>query len=850
MNLPPLQENMQLVWSPFAFYSCFSFAIFGINSYITYKNRRVQGSKEFLLVICGLALYSFGSFFEILSKNERWILFWDDFQFIGKDIMVIGISFLIPRITSLTFVYRFPLIGFLLLFPISNELFIWSGYKPELIRTNIQFLANTPWKALTYDYGPWMRLFVSYYFAAQAIIIVILIWKFLTFKGFKKGQMFMLLIGILFPFLGGLMTVAGLFPFINPHLDVFPITGCVTSLVWAYGIFYFKMMDLIPVARDKVFNLIQDGILILDKNNIVLDYNRAAIALFLNRLNFSGVTLKEIYPELDHLIERYKRKEIDSIPDLRLFMNGGFRYYEVILGNFSNQPERSDFWILSLRNITERKLGEERAIEEKNFLNMILDSTRVLFLVLDREGRILRFNKACENAFGYRSDEVHGQTFWDIFVEPHQKESVKKNYLRMIRGRILSRTQEQWIGKFKERKVIQWENREIKDENFRTNYVISAGADLTDVYNAENEIANLKSANEEIVRKNQMIEDHKKELEKIIDTLKKTQAQLVQTAKLADLGQLVSGIAHEINNPLGAIQASNQNIQHYTKSFREKSKAYFRLLTVLPESIRNQISYLVEIAGNHSDLVLGLERRKRVKEVRANLESLGFFAPSNELCEVAFECGLYGKEKEYLELLKHEEAVPILELVMDLLGPERNSQTIQAAVERSSKILYALKSFAHFDNNSVLEYSNLRENVETVLTLYQNLFRHGVELSVEFEELPFVPIYRDDLLHLWTNLIMNAVQAMNYSGRLKIGVNREDDFAVVKVEDSGPGIPESIRERIFDPFFTTKPPGEGSGLGLDICLKVVEKHKGMIFYDSEPGKTVFTVKLPIKHLNS
>lgn len=141
--------------------------------------------------------------------------------------------------------------------------------------------------------------------------------------------------------------------------------------------------------------------------------------------------------------------------------------------------------------------------------------------------------------------------------------------------------------------------------------------------------------------------------------------------------------------------------------------------------------------------------------------------------------------------------------------------------------------------------SDLTGGIETVLTLYQNQMKHGIEVIRNFEELPSVLCYPDELNQVWTNLVHNAIQAMENKGTLQIDVRSRNDRAVVTVTDSGNGIPDEIRERIFEPFFTTKPAGEGSGLGLDIVRKIIEKHRGEIRVESEPGKTAFSVILPI-----
>ena len=133
-----------------------------------------------------------------------------------------------------------------------------------------------------------------------------------------------------------------------------------------------------------------------------------------------------------------------------------------------------------------------------------------------------------------------------------------------------------------------------------------------------------------------------------------------------------------------------------------------------------------------------------------------------------------------------------------------------------------------------------------MLTIYQNQIKSGIDLVRAYGDVPAVRCLPDELNQVWTNLVHNALQAMDHRGTLTIGLRRDGDDVRVSVTDTGCGIPDAIRARIFDPFFTTKPAGEGTGLGLDIVRKIVEKHAGRIDVDSEVGRgSTFTVILPI-----
>jgi signal transduction histidine kinase len=141
--------------------------------------------------------------------------------------------------------------------------------------------------------------------------------------------------------------------------------------------------------------------------------------------------------------------------------------------------------------------------------------------------------------------------------------------------------------------------------------------------------------------------------------------------------------------------------------------------------------------------------------------------------------------------------------------------------------------------------ADIIEGIETVLTLYYNMLKHGIEVVREYESKPVITCYPDELNQVWTNLIHNSIQAMDGRGKLTISVSENDNNIAISITDTGKGIPDDIKDRIFEPFFTTKPQGEGSGLGLDIVRKIIEKHGGKIDFESRPGNTKFVIYIPI-----
>ncbi len=171
---------------------------------------------------------------------------------------------------------------------------------------------------------------------------------------------------------------------------------------------------------------------------------------------------------------------------------------------------------------------------------------------------------------------------------------------------------------------------------------------------------------------------------------------------------------------------------------------------------------------------------------------------------------------------------------------------ITDSTTRISTLLEAAKQYSQMDR-SPHQTADLRDLLNSTLIMLAGKIPPGVTVVKEYDEsLPPVPSYPAELNQVWTNLIDNAVQAMGDEGRLTIRTRHDEEYAIVEITDTGPGIPADVKDRIFEPFFTTKPIGHGTGLGLDIAWRiVVNKHRGYLKVTSEPGATTFTIRLPL-----
>lgn len=416
-----------------------------------------------------------------------------------------------------------------------------------------------------------------------------------------------------------------------------------------------------------------------------------------------------------------------------------------------------------------------------NKLSTAVENSSSAIIITDYDGNIEYVNKKFELMNGYSKEEILGKNPGILKSGDQDKEFYKKMWKTIKSGK-------EWIGEFCNKK---------KDGS-----IYWCSASISPVKDPNGNITNFLSVVENITERKLLIENLNKkneELENTLKLLKETEMKLIQEDKMASIGQLSAGIAHEINNPLGFVYSNFNTLKKYVNRFVEYITEFNKFKSAVMEGYSNHL--LTEIQG-----VNDIEKKNKINYIIEDLEEL--FKDTDD------------------------------------------------GIDRIKNIVMALKNFAHEDNNDSYENYSLNEGISNTLIIVRNELKYTTEVETNLlEDIPLIRAKANEINQVLLNVLVNSSYAIkekmdkvnDVKGKIRIYSWKDEAFVYCAIEDNGIGIPEENYTKIFNPFFTTKPVGKGTGLGLSISYDIiVKKHKGDIKIESKLGEgTKITIALPI-----
>lgn len=431
--------------------------------------------------------------------------------------------------------------------------------------------------------------------------------------------------------------------------------------------------------------------------------------------------------------------------------------------------------------ITEEVTKRRLADEEIHKLLSAVEHSPASVVITDAIGTIQYVNPKFTQLTGYTLHEAMGKKPDILNSGKQTKEFYDSFWETILSG-------EEWQGELYNRKKngdLYWESSlvsSLKDGDGSIKYFIAVKEDITE---------------KKLIA--QKLQDKNIELEKTIKKLNEAQAQLIQKEKMAGIGQLAAGVAHEINNPLGFIMSNHETLQKY-------------------------VNVLKEVLLNYKGFLTGCQDLSSIDAVR-EIENLRYFENKNKI-----------------------------DFILEDL-PELFNDTSDG-LERVTDIVNALRSFSHIDQLNGFDEYDLNEGVRTTLLIAKSNIQYDTSISENLGTIPLISAIGGEINQVILNLVLNAAYATKLKGSVDKGLielrtYNNENYVFLEITDNGIGIEKENLSRIFEPFYTTKPIGAGTGLGLSISYDiVVKKHKGEILVDSKLGDgTRFTIKLPIKICN-
>ena len=327
-------------------------------------------------------------------------------------------------------------------------------------------------------------------------------------------------------------------------------------------------------------------------------------------------------------------------------------------------------------------------------------------------------------------------------------------------------------------------------------------------------------------------------------------AQMRQQEKLAALGKLAAGLSHELNNPAAAARRAVQILQGTITDLEERALTHDERFT--PQ----QRSYLLrlyrQIDGDATSSGSGvmvddpIARSMEEDELITWLDEHGV-SESWTVAPTLLDAGLRLEQlRTFVEHFDGDALGKAFTWLVPALTLKSLTDEIDRSTQRISTLVGAMKGYSYMDQDAVQDV-DIHHGIEDTLIILKHRLKPGIVVTREYDRsLPRIRAYGSELNQVWTNLIDNALDAMGETGHLSIRTMREHEYIRVDIVDDGIGIPAAIQDRVWEPFFTTKGVGQGTGLGLDIALRIIcRRHNGDIRLDSQPGHTRFMVRLPL-----
>ncbi|TGL69775.1 PAS domain S-box protein [Leptospira jelokensis] len=490
-------------------------------------------------------------------------------------------------------------------------------------------------------------------------------------------------------------------------------------------------------------------------------------------------------------------------------------------------------------DITSSKKIEISLLQEKNLNSTIFDNAANLILLTNSKGLLENINPAALKILGLSKEEVIGEYIQNVILVQEDKEFLKEvlddiNEIQNIAESLILR----FVNKQKQTLYLEWRLGIIRDNKNEPAKIIWIGIDQTSKRTAELELKELNRSLEEKVKARTVeLQTSNTELNSALFALREAQEKLIQNEKLASLGQLVSGLAHEINNPIGMIKSSVETLvsEWEDETEEENNKPLIEILNLIINSNESGLRILT-----------GLSNRQTRKSLSELLKQNQIIYPE-ELAELFVDSGIRNLSPSILNKIKasvHD--FDDFKKLKKFLLMKQSAEHIHYSIRRLSKITFTLKNFAGLQSNLELIDFSLKDTIHSAVSLYKEFFLRDINLILNLEFEGKIRCIQGDLVQLWSQMIWNAIQAVSSKGTIWIRSYQMGDSVVVEIEDSGIGIPYEQQPKVFMPFFSTKTSGDGLGLGLYLVKEIVNRHNANISFDSSPGRTLFKVVFPFK----